>query len=223
MSSSATASSITRSASHRSSNQHPPSSDNGQRPHRSQSTAVRTGAPPNSPHRSQSQSQAQSHRPGSSQQQQPLANVARRDFEQSNLAQAPSARRSGSRDRAPPNPNPQYPVRTDSMRANHHRTSSRTERYPSIDAAAQPPTNGVAADPSHSRTVQPSAGRRRTTIETPTGRWGLGKTIGAGSMGKVKLAKNLETGEQVCSTMRHGMKSSCDARLLQIEPYSPLV
>jgi len=26
----------------------------------------------------------------------------------------------------------------------------------------------------------------------------LGKTIGAGSMGKVKLAKNMETGEQVC-------------------------
>jgi serine/threonine protein kinase len=25
----------------------------------------------------------------------------------------------------------------------------------------------------------------------------LGKTIGAGSMGKVKLAKNIETGEQV--------------------------
>lgn len=40
--------------------------------------------------------------------------------------------------------------------------------------------------------------RRRTTVSTPTGQWALGKTIGAGSMGKVKLAKNLETGEQVC-------------------------
>lgn len=39
--------------------------------------------------------------------------------------------------------------------------------------------------------------RRRTTITTPTGQWALGKTIGAGSMGKVKLAKNMETGEQV--------------------------
>lgn len=38
---------------------------------------------------------------------------------------------------------------------------------------------------------------RRTTITTQTGQWTLGKTIGAGSMGKVKLAKNLETGEQV--------------------------
>lgn len=40
--------------------------------------------------------------------------------------------------------------------------------------------------------------RRRTTITASTGEWALGKTIGAGSMGKVKLAKNLETGEQVC-------------------------
>lgn len=39
--------------------------------------------------------------------------------------------------------------------------------------------------------------KRRTTISAQTGTWSLGKTIGAGSMGKVKLAKNLETGEQV--------------------------
>lgn len=44
--------------------------------------------------------------------------------------------------------------------------------------------------------IQP---KRRTTIATQTGEWSLGKTIGAGSMGKVKLAKNLENGEQVCS------------------------
>jgi hypothetical protein len=31
-----------------------------------------------------------------------------------------------------------------------------------------------------------------------TGTWALGKTIGAGSMGKVKLAKNVASGEQVC-------------------------
>ncbi|KAH0288484.1 protein kinase, partial [Aureobasidium melanogenum] len=39
--------------------------------------------------------------------------------------------------------------------------------------------------------------RRRTTIDATTGHWDLGKTIGAGSMGKVKLARNKETGEQV--------------------------
>lgn len=47
-----------------------------------------------------------------------------------------------------------------------------------------------------SQTVPQS--KRRTTITTSSGQWALGKTIGAGSMGKVKLAKNLETGEQVC-------------------------
>lgn len=57
-----------------------------------------------------------------------------------------------------------------------------------------------AADSSRDATGAPPASaqpRRRTTITTPTGQWALGKTIGAGSMGKVKLAKNMETGEQV--------------------------
>ena len=39
--------------------------------------------------------------------------------------------------------------------------------------------------------------RKRTNITAQTGTWSLGKTIGAGSMGKVKLAKNQETGETV--------------------------
>ena len=45
--------------------------------------------------------------------------------------------------------------------------------------------------------------KRRTTITAQTGQWALGKTIGAGSMGKVKLAKNLETGEQVSKYTIH--------------------
>ena len=45
--------------------------------------------------------------------------------------------------------------------------------------------------------AQGPATRKRTEIDAQTGKWSLGKTIGAGSMGKVKLAKNLETGEQV--------------------------
>lgn len=39
-------------------------------------------------------------------------------------------------------------------------------------------------------------------ITTPSGNWALGKTIGAGSMGKVKIARNLETGEQVRTSQR---------------------
>ena len=87
------------------------------------------------------------------------------------------------------------------MRASEHvsRTQSRGghDRYASMDANArnQPPTNGMVRDDSMRH--QPSQGRRRTTLDTQTGKWGLGKTIGAGSMGKVKLARNLETGEQV--------------------------
>jgi len=59
------------------------------------------------------------------------------------------------------------------------------------------PTNGVAADHVRSGT-QPTQTKRRTSINAPnTGQWALGKTIGAGSMGKVKLAKQIESGEQV--------------------------
>lgn len=40
-------------------------------------------------------------------------------------------------------------------------------------------------------------GKSRTTIPAQSGNWILGKTIGAGSMGKVKLARRAEGGEQV--------------------------
>lgn len=55
-------------------------------------------------------------------------------------------------------------------------------------------SNPVGSNGASSSQLPP---RRRTTVSTPTGQWALGKTIGAGSMGKVKLAKNMETGEQV--------------------------
>jgi hypothetical protein len=40
-------------------------------------------------------------------------------------------------------------------------------------------------------------GRSRTTIPAQSGNWVLGKTIGAGSMGEVKLARKVDGGEQV--------------------------
>ncbi|KAJ4296438.1 Serine/threonine-protein kinase [Kalmusia sp. IMI 367209] len=59
------------------------------------------------------------------------------------------------------------------------------------------PINGVATDASRSG-AQATQPRRRTSINAPhTGQWILGKTIGAGSMGKVKLAKQAESGESV--------------------------
>ncbi|KAF2691011.1 serine/threonine protein kinase-like protein Kin1 [Lentithecium fluviatile CBS 122367] len=136
-------------------------------------------SPSSHPHRSQStrHPHAHSHAPA-------LASVARRDFEQSNVA-SPS-RRSDSRDRAVP-----APARPESSRRGHSRYAS------DASTASAMPINGVAADSARPGT-QPGQTKRRTNINAPnTGSWGLGKTIGAGSMGKVKLAKNAETGEQV--------------------------
>ena len=147
-------------------------------------------------------------RPMSSSQQASLAGVARRDYETTNVARPPSSRRSSSRDRsnaAPP------PKRTESTRdtrrtsgrpGGHSRNSSHMD--PKRQAASVGPS-GSSQTPSSARTpAEPptqvsgtSTTRKRTEIDAQTGKWSLGKTIGAGSMGKVKLAKNLETGEQV--------------------------
>ncbi|KAF2856190.1 serine/threonine protein kinase-like protein Kin1 [Plenodomus tracheiphilus IPT5] len=110
-------------------------------------------------------------------QQSALNNVARRDYEQSNVAQDPHARRS------------EEPARNDASRRGHSRYAS------DASTTSAMPSNGVAAD---GRGQVPANTKRRTTITAPsTGTWALGKTIGAGSMGKVKLAKHQETGEQV--------------------------
>ncbi|KAK6385444.1 hypothetical protein LTR65_009138 [Meristemomyces frigidus] len=84
--------------------------------------------------------------------------------------------------------------------SSHARTQS---RY--ADQPTPAPTNGTQhTDTSRSTTATSAHAsmpgtnlRRRTTIDAQTGHWDLGKTIGAGSMGKVKLARNKETGEQV--------------------------
>ncbi|KAK5055099.1 hypothetical protein LTR84_012847 [Exophiala bonariae] len=125
-----------------------------------------------------------------------LPHVARRDFEQSNLARQPSSSRRSSRDGR--------------GESNEGRTSSRPgSRRGSQDFSAPVPTpsvaNGTSPHPPpsarsesdrHPAQTYPTAGRRRTSITAQTGTWSLGKTIGQGSMGKVKLARNIETGEQ---------------------------
>ena len=126
-----------------------------------------------------------------------LEGVARRDHETSNLARTPGSRRSESRDRtyAPP-----PSMRSDPSRA-PHRSDSRSghPRY-SSDAPRPPGSAGHSGSVRHRDGAAQEATppiKRRTTIDAQTGTWTLGKTIGAGSMGKVKLAKNLDTGEQV--------------------------
>ncbi|KAK0305486.1 Serine/threonine-protein kinase [Friedmanniomyces endolithicus] len=162
------------------------------RPQRAQSTAARSAAP-SSPRRSASTSQAP---PATTHTRNPsnnLQNVARQDFEQTNLTRPPSSRRSESQDRPG---NSASTARADSMRQPtiHARTQSRYADQPT----PAPNANGAASIGGESRSTATSGmPRRRTTIDATTGHWDLGKTIGAGSMGKVKLARNKETGEQV--------------------------
>ena len=61
-------------------------------------------------------------------------------------------------------------------------------------AAAIPPVMQAAAD---ARATGAKTRTTRTSIPTQSGKWILGKTIGAGSMGKVKLAKKEDGTEQV--------------------------
>ncbi|TVY71318.1 Protein kinase kin1 [Lachnellula suecica] len=149
---------------------------------RSQSTRTKPAVPP-SPHRTHSSHHRTSSRHGAVEEILPQAN-----YETSNVAQA--HRRSSSKDR---------PSRTDSSRSasgHHHR--SHHSRHPSDMSTAVANGGGPApvVTPQESRTSGRS-GKSRTTIPAQTGNWVLGKTIGAGSMGKVKLARRPEGGEQV--------------------------
>ena len=175
-----------------------------ERPHRATSTTTKPPITPTGPLHSISQSQPMT-RPASASQQTSLAGVARRDYETTNVASAGSTRRSDSRERSyyantPKRVESTRDSRRTSSRPGHSRNSSRMSTATTVaydgPPAVQTPT---AAKTPNDAAVPPSSGsvKRRTTIDAQTGQWSLGKTIGQGSMGKVKIAKNLETGEQV--------------------------
>ena len=180
-----------------------PSTD---RPQRTTSTSTRPPTTPVTLNRSNSQSQSNA-RPLSSSQQASLAGVARRDYETTNVARSSSNRRSSSQDRSYGAP----PKRTESTRDARRTTArpgsrSRNSSHMSATGNAGPSgPSGTVQTPSGARPLTDAAAhghagpstRKRTEIDAQTGKWSLGKTIGAGSMGKVKLAKNLESGEQV--------------------------
>lgn len=185
---------------------------------RSSSTRVPTGntdlpsrhrssvqRPTSSSHRPSS-SRSHTHDPPPISNQAALANVSRRDHETVNVTRPPSSKRSSSRDGASDGGQQYHPEPA----RNHHRDRSRpgstrnsadmsrvTTTVVSTGGSTQVPASSVASDRPTS-SAHPAMGRRRTSISTSTGIWSLGKTIGQGSMGKVKLAKNTETGEQVC-------------------------
>lgn len=151
-------------------------------PHRTRSAAVRSSNSSQPPPQSQ-----YAHSKTPSHDNRPPSNYAALDSIARQEAEAKSRR---DRDASAERP---ATARTESTRRHHQRTSSmqprETESAPGDSAQAPASGNGQSNAP-----TQP---KRRTTISTPTGNWALGKTIGAGSMGKVKLAKNMETGEQV--------------------------
>lgn len=155
-------------------------------PSRSQSTRTRPSAVPASPQRGTSYS-----RPPTSAR--PVEEILpQRDYETTNVA---SSSRRRSTDRPPA-------VRVESSRSasGHHRTSSRHHHAaPDMSGTAAANGGGPApiVTPIESRHSSSKTGRSRTTIPAKTGNWILGKTIGAGSMGKVKLARRIEGGEQV--------------------------
>jgi hypothetical protein len=162
-------------------------------PHRTRSVAVRpstTSQPP--PAHSSHSKPSHDRRPPSNHA--PLESVARRDFEASNVARMPS-RREASSDRSQERPST---ARTESTRRHQRNPSTGGRQRDSVDMTASSTAPETAQNATGSNPPAAAAApRRRTTITTPTGQWALGKTIGAGSMGKVKLAKNTETGEQV--------------------------
>lgn len=108
------------------------------------------------------------------------------------------SKRSSSKDRPPsasrtdPAPQPQ--------RRTSQRSGSRNGGQPDMttvvnNAGPAPVPDSRSAAASSAATAK--HGRSRTMIPTQSGKWTLGKTIGAGSMGKVKLAKKEDSTEQV--------------------------
>ncbi|KZF26367.1 Pkinase-domain-containing protein [Xylona heveae TC161] len=176
-------------------------------PHRTQSTSVRNPPSAGIPRRSNSHSYAYGRQGTIQSQQTPLINVARRDQAVSNVAQAPSSSpHTASHEGTVPMA--ANPTRVDSLRNGAHAASRAAHGRYASEGATPVAGNGSPAGPATPRTVAEAPERsipmnaapqprRRTTISAQTGQWALGKTIGAGSMGKVKLARNMETGEQV--------------------------
>lgn len=150
-------------------------------PSRTQSTRSRPAPIAPSPQRANSSSS----RPTSRRVEEVLP---QHDYETTNVAQT----RKRSSDR------PSSHSRTASTRSGHHRTSSRHHQTSEMTGSTAVSNGGGPAPVVAPLEQKPSGrqGRARTVIPAQTGHWMLGKTIGAGSMGKVKLAKRAEGGEE---------------------------
>lgn len=156
-------------------------------PSRTQSTTTRTYQPSQAPQRARSTA---SRPPQTSR---PVEEILPHRDQETSAVNRSTSRRSSSRD-------PNTPSRSDSHRsAQNQRASSqsRHDRNPSDMSAHANNQSGPAPVVTPSESRHSKSGKSRTTIPAQTGNWILGKTIGAGSMGKVKLARRAEGGEQV--------------------------
>lgn len=202
------------SASSRSQHHHRRPSSSSDFPQRTRTVAARpsnAAQPPSQPpqkhshHRrqsSQSRSQAQTYDRPPPASKAVFDNLARRDREAARGSlPSPARRSSSSRERSQERAGT---ADSSSSSKKHQRNLSvQGHQRNSIDMPTAGPAPAAEGTATAAPAAQPVASntqpRRRTMITTPSGQWALGKTIGAGSMGKVKLAKNLETGEQVSS------------------------
>ncbi|KAI0408427.1 hypothetical protein F4802DRAFT_605051 [Xylaria palmicola] len=163
------------------------------------------------PHRSASASHHHHPRPrsrrhsGSASARAVLDGPPQQDYETPAVAHQP--KRSPSKDRPPVS-------RGTDSKGLHRRASTRSNHSShnsDMAATATANNNGPAAVP---QVMQAAADARatgakqrtsRTSIPTQSGKWILGKTIGAGSMGKVKLARKEDGTEQVaCKIIPRG-------------------
>ncbi|KAL6352762.1 hypothetical protein LRP88_13235 [Fusarium phalaenopsidis] len=173
----------------------------------SNSNAANSHLPPHGSHHQRTSSSARNYQPQS---------LSQNDYEASRLVAAVNAhaQRSSSRDRQPParGPDPSRAHRRSSSRSksNNHQSphpemapSATTSNGAGSQNAAQPQQHGHADAPPRPSTSKHA--RSRTVIPTQSGKWMLGKTIGAGSMGKVKLARKEDGSEQVaCKIIPRG-------------------
>ncbi|KAH9907346.1 hypothetical protein F4778DRAFT_533465 [Xylariomycetidae sp. FL2044] len=180
---------------------------------RSRPTAASTTSNNPPPHRSVSTSHSHHHRhhshhsrPDSSTGRPVQDILPQQDYETSNVGH--QSKPSSSKDRPPP------VSRAADSKGVHRRSSNRSHHAHDNDMAgptavannagpaAIPPVMQAAVD---ARATGAKQRTSRTSIPTQSGKWILGKTIGAGSMGKVKLARKEDGSEQVaCKIIPRG-------------------
>ena len=166
-----------------------------ERHHQRNPSGSRASATTSDSHRPESQSYSHG-RTGSSAQQQSLAAVAKKDWEQSNVGRPSTTHRSSSRDQYHTGNERERSAYTTEPKSGQPRYSSDMPRTPASAGHGSAPTSARSRGDASSHDAAAPV-KRRTTITAQTGTWTLGKTIGAGSMGKVKIAKNMATGESV--------------------------